>query len=250
MPLMPAAFEPAIYLEQLQADLAAMAALPATSLDATVDACPGWTVADLYAHHVGVLRFATAQLLAEPGGDLVAFDPAPDDVAILDEFAASAGRLLDALDATDPAEHRPNWAGAPEASFWWRRMVHEAIIHRFDAEAATGTAAEIDRDMAVDGVEELIDVFLPTAKRRGIVGTGETLHLHATDDGLADGAGEWHFTFTPDGVAVDHAHAKGDMAVRGPAADLLLFAWNRRPIAVDAFGDPDPLAWWAATVRI
>ena len=58
------------------------------------------------------------------------------------------------------------------------------------------------------------------------------------------------FRFHEDGVDVDHAHGKGDMAVRGSAGQLLLFAWNRRPVDVACFGEPDPLAFWARTVRI
>ena len=43
-----------------------------------------------------------------------------------------------------------------------------------------------------------------------------------------------------DGVVVERAHAKGDVAVRGPASDLLLVAWHRKPVtSVDTFGDVD-----------
>jgi hypothetical protein len=76
------------------------------------------------------------------------------------------------------------------------------------------------------------------------------VHLHAADDDDLPRPGEWMFTFQPDGVDVEHRHGKGDMAVRGPAGQLLLFVWNRRPVQVEAFGEPDPLAFWASTVRI
>ena len=191
-----------------------------------VAACPGWTVADLLGHHAGVFCFATAQLRAEPGSDLVAFDPPPAGDP-LEVFSATADGLFAAFAAVDPDEHRPNWAGAPTAAFWWRRMAQEAAIHRWDAEAAHTEPDPIDAELAADGVDELADTFLAQAKRRGITGTGETVHLHATDDGVT---GEWMFTFTPEGVDVERAHGKGDMAVPGSASDLLLFAWNRRPV--------------------
>lgn len=239
------------YLDVLRADLDALVALPPESLDAPVDACPGWTVADLLAHHEGVLRFATAQLRAEPGSDMVEFDPPQDDDDRIDALRRAANALEAELVATDPTEHRPNWAGADEAFFWWRRMAQEAAVHRWDAEAATtGAPRPIPTDLAVDGIDELADVFLAHAKRRGITGDGETIHLHATDEGLADGTGEWMFRFHADGVQVTHEHGKGDMAVRGPASDLLLFVWNRRPIEVETFGDTDALAFWARKVRI
>jgi hypothetical protein len=45
-------------------------------------------------------------------------------------------------------------------------------------------------------------------------------------------------------------HAKGDLAVRGPAAELLLWATNRRSSGVELFGDERLAAGWAANVQI
>lgn len=242
------------YLDHLQADLAAMAAVPADRLDADVVACPGWTVADLLFHHGAVLEFVTANLRAEPGGQFTRYDGSvPQGEDPLAYFSARAEGLIDALEATDPDEHRPNWAGAETSAFWWRRMTQEALIHRFDAENAVGEAAEIDPLMAIDGLDELCDVFLArTGFRRGLPTGGETVHLHATDAGAGETlpAGEWMLTFGADGVVVETTHGKGDFAFRGPAADLLLFSWNRSPAAVDAFGDGDPKQWWREHVRV
>jgi hypothetical protein len=52
------------------------------------------------------------------------------------------------------------------------------------------------------------------------------VHLHATD---ADG--EWLLRFDEGTVAVEARHAKGDAAVRGSAASLLLWLWGR--VALD-----------------
>lgn len=242
--------EPTEYLDSLRADLDAIAATPPEALGESVPACPEWTVEGLVGHHEGVLRFATAQLQAAPGSEIVKFDPPDEDVDRIAAFAAAADVLYEELLVVDPTEHRPNWIGAEDSAFWFRRMAQEAAIHRWDAQSAHTTPDPIDTALAIDGVDELADVFLSAAKRRGITGDGETVHLHATDDGLADGAGEWMFTFTDEGVEVEHAHGKGDMAVRGPASDLLLFVWNRRPIDVQTFGDTDALTWWAARVRL
>lgn len=245
--------EPDRYLEHLRTDVERTLATPVDAMDATVAACPGWTVGDLLTHHAGVFRFATAQLRAEPGSEMVRFDPLTEGLAPLELFAATATELLAELVAVDPDEHRPNWADAPDARFWFRRMAQETAIHRFDAQAAHTTPEPIDLDLAIDGIDELAEVFLIHAAVRGITGDGESVHLHATDDEVADGSvagGEWMFTFTPEGVDVDHRHGKGDMAVRGPASDLLLFCWNRRPIDVECFGEPDATSWWPAHVRL
>jgi hypothetical protein len=66
------------------------------------------------------------------------------------------------------------------------------------------------------------------------------LHLHATDDDLGP-TGEWTITSDRvDGVAWSHDHGKGDVALRGPAKDLLLATVRRRSAAelgVEVFGD-------------
>ena len=58
------------------------------------------------------------------------------------------------------------------------------------------------------------------------------MHLHATDDGLGP-TGEWTIVNDEDGVWWSHDHGKGDVALRGPARDLLLAigAARRRPIS-------------------
>ena len=71
------------------------------------------------------------------------------------------------------------------------------------------------------------------------VGAGRTLHLHATDEGLGP-TGEWTIVNDEDGVGWSHDHGKGDVALRGPAKDLLLAIVRRRTAAdggVEVFGD-------------
>ena len=53
------------------------------------------------------------------------------------------------------------------------------------------------------------------------------------------------------GVSFEHGHAKGDVALRGTASDLLLWAWNRVPVdeCFEVFGDRAPLEAWREAVR-
>ena len=45
-------------------------------------------------------------------------------------------------------------------------------------------------------------------------------------------------------------HAKGDVAARGTASDLLLMMWNRiTPDRLDVFGDGDLLTRWQRAAR-
>ncbi|HLQ53328.1 MAG TPA: hypothetical protein VK162_03530, partial [Streptosporangiaceae bacterium] len=72
------------------------------------------------------------------------------------------------------------------------------------------------------------------------------LHVHATDDALA-GAGEWTLRHEPSGITLSRGHHKGDVALRGPAARLLLVLVRRLPAddpAVEVVGDGAMLARW------
>ena len=73
-----------------------------------------------------------------------------------------------------------------------------------------------------------------------------SFHLHCTDTD-----GEWLAVFTDGALVTTREHAKGDLAVRGPASPLLLWAYNRVPADTDgleSFGDPALLDGWASIV--
>jgi hypothetical protein len=56
-----------------------------------------------------------------------------------------------------------------------------------------------------------------------------------------------------DGIGWEGGHGKGTVAVRGRAADLLLFVWGRRRADEDrfqTFGDQAVLARWVADSAI
>jgi len=62
--------------------------------------------------------------------------------------------------------------------------------------------------------------------------------------------GEWLLTFGQGASVLERAHAKGDAAIRGPAGDLLLVLWGRRPpSSVDVVGDGAVLDQLLAQVR-
>jgi len=194
-------------------------------LDAPVPSCPDWTVERLVRHAGSVLRVVGKVVETDgpvdgrtlpkpPAGDLV--------VQWFEEMSASAVAALAAKDPDDPLW---NWAGQPPvAAFWQRRMAHELTVHRADAVLAAGGVPEIDPPLAADGLDELLTVVLPAKIRAGgtdLSGLG-SLHVHCTDTD-----GEWLVTPSAADVEVTRIHAKGDAALRGPAAELLLRLSNR-----------------------
>jgi hypothetical protein len=141
------------------------------------------------------------------------------------------------------------WAGQQPAIFWPRRMAIETALHRWDAQAARGDAAPVSAPLALDAIDELFDVILPWRGTVDVAPEGTTVHLHATD--VDGGAGEWLVTFVSAGIAVEHAHAKGDLAVRGTASDLLLLLWNRiGPERCEVFGDVGLVERWRAGIAL
>ena len=96
-----------------------------------------------------------------------------------------------------------------------------------------------------DGIDEYVTVFVPRFGR-SLGELGGSIHLHCTD---VDG--EWLLVPDDDGVTVTREHAKGDVAARGAASDLLLHLWGRRPIDVlEVFGDAALLERFVAAVRV
>ena len=54
-----------------------------------------------------------------------------------------------------------------------------------------------------------------------------------------------------EGIEVEKAHGKGDVAARGSASDLLLFVWNRKThTELETFGDTELLMEHQRLLRV
>jgi uncharacterized protein (TIGR03083 family) len=236
------------YLSSLRRDAAGLLAAADLGLDAEVPSCPGWRVERLVGHVGRVYRTMTGWVQA--GSTPTDVPRPPAGPAVRGWTAEALDSLVSALSSDSRSGPVPTWAGDQPALFWPRRMAIETAIHRWDAESAHGVAQPIDAHLAVDAVDELFDVLMPVrVPDDALRGDGETLHLHATD---VDG--EWLVTLTAGRPTVSRQHAKGDVAMRGPASDLLLFLWNRGDAAgrerLQIFGDSALLDRWTDSVRL
>ena len=108
-----------------------------------------------------------------------------------------------------------------------------------------GATTSIDAALASDGVDEYFGVMLPRLlEREQLPLPDSSLHVHCTDV-----AGEWLVQRGDDGqLDVRREHAKGDAALRGPAAALLLRLWGRTQAddGIDVVGDEAAAAGWLA----
>jgi uncharacterized protein (TIGR03083 family) len=225
-----------VRLAAYDAAVDAFARLPVGQEAAAVPACPGWNLAALQEHMGQVHRWANLVLTTKPAErphrDRTPLEEGADRHAFVAEGAAALRATLVTADLDEPVW---TFAGRRPARWWLRRQTQETTLHALDGIEAVGQGdLAVSPELAVDGIGEMFDVFVPgNLDRRAFGGTGETFHLHATD-----APGEWLIRFEPDQVVVTHDHAKGDAAARGPALDLLRLVWGRSPgpeLAV--FGD-------------
>lgn len=238
-----------MYLDQLRADTRRIAELVDMGpLDAPVPSCPGWDLAALVGHLGGVHRWAMNALSEGKRPERRPGREGPDGARLSAWLVQGAEDLAAVIDRTPPTAASWNPFGAePVAAFWPRRQAHETMVHRIDAELAVGSPTPVPADLASDGIDELFEVLVPArlAAPDAPVPLG-SLHVHCTDV-----PGEWLVRLTDDGMEMRREHAKGDAALRGPAAALLLHLWGRRHGlpddvgTVEVIGEPAVAAAWS-----
>ncbi|MGE0220000.1 maleylpyruvate isomerase N-terminal domain-containing protein [Mycolicibacterium sp.] len=243
-------------------EIEAQAELFADHLDgvdvrAPVPTCPGWTVAQLARHTAAGLRWA---------GDIVATraDAPPPDTALrelsdaVDEDAAglaaavcdAATELARALRAAGPDAQM--WCPVPGggSGFFARRFAHETAIHRADAALALGADYVVANFVAVDGIEEWLELgclpfhFDVHPWMRELLGPDRTIGLHAVDT-----ADAWVLDFTGEAIAWRRGAEPTTAALHGPVTDLLLVLYRRRPVtSVRVGGDAALVDFWLERV--
>jgi len=196
---------------------------------AGVAACPGWSLSDLV-WHLGEVHWFWSTIIeinaTDPDDAEKLKPPRPDDH--LDTIAfgrAQAARLLSLLEQHDDATPLWTWAlndSDHNVGFIRRHQVQETAVHRWDIQhaATPGREDPIEPDIASDSLDELFAITLPWTVRPDKPFDG-SVHVHCTDTD-----GEWFIH--PDG-GVEAIHAKGDVAIRGAASDLLLGFFKRVP---------------------
>lgn len=233
-------FDPLAEIAEHSAGLARAAE---ANLDAPVQHCPGWTVADLVWHLSGVHWFwstIVAELASEPPADEQGPDrPASDQ--LVSRFSAGAAHLVRVLGQADPAAACWTWAPTQQnAGFVLRHQVQEAAVHRWDAEHAAGRDIALGTAMSADAIDEFLTFSLctvddqPEVPRPALDGA---LVLAASDAGL-----DW--TITDDSVPGTVRFSTGTAdpglpRVTGTASDLLLWLYGRVPLAVTAGSSGD-----------
>lgn len=217
------------YLSHLNADYQRLAsAIPKTPVE--VPSCPGWTTDDLAKHMAQV--YLHQAFVIETGSkpeekEHLAPYPRTEDYA---QFMGWGFEAITKALVIDRAE-RSTWSWHHSdfsVDFWFRRMAHETVIHRIDAELAAGSVTPIDESLALDGVDEVLD-FLPLL--------GSWPEAPNVDFGIVSivasttgGTKVWDVNFTNEAATVSVAaepNAAARLVISGDAEAMDLYLWGR-----------------------
>jgi uncharacterized protein (TIGR03083 family) len=221
---------------------AGLAAAADGNLDATVEGCPGWTVADLV-HHLTNVQWQWATIAAErltaPPDETRRPARAPRE-QLITTFRAGADRMVMVLRTANGQDPVWTWAPAQQnIAFIQRHQVQEAAVHHWDAVHAAGGTMTIATPVAADSIEEFLtfslscdadpaDPVRPALSGRFALRCSDSDRAWTVTDGSSPGT-------------VRFAEVAGEdvSAVTGTASDLLLFLYQR--VGIDTGSVPSDL---------
>jgi uncharacterized protein (TIGR03083 family) len=205
-------------------------------LAAPVPSCPGWDVAELLRHLGVVHRTVTEWIRAGRRPRLTPSGPADGDLR--GWFADGWRRLQEVLDSGPPDMPAATWCPWDASlGFWRRRQVHEHLVHAIDVAQALGVVEPgVPAAVALDGVDEVLRLWLGTQLGQAVGGRGDVIRVVTGDR-------YWTVGLHAHLVEVHDRPVEPDAVVRAEPAVLYRWLWGRLPEAVlDAEGDPDVVA--------
>ena len=186
------------------------------------------TVGAVAGHVVAVYRWVTT--IVRTGSPAERSESPLDDETMTPVLRDARDELLAELERDD----RECWViggTTGTTAFWRRRMVLETLKHLLDVRTAPSSrftvAPELDAELAADGVDEFLQVFLARS-RSSLDPLPGTARLAATDVDRT-------WTLAPDWSLDDDTDATATATIEGSAAGLLLLLWER----ASALDEPD-----------
>jgi uncharacterized protein (TIGR03083 family) len=221
-------------------------ALESQEADDIVPTCAGWEVRDLAVHVGNFCGFWTDVLRDGTGQPKTPFPDPPVGPELIPWLQEACAVLIGELAITAPQTPVWTWFDADQtAGFVIRRSAHELAVHRYDAQSVSRIFTPIPTELAVDGIDEVLDVLVTTREHPGS-GSGRTMTLRSAETGA-----EWLITLAEEHVEVerrfqDAAPNEGsDLIVSGTTSDLELTLYHRPTLSpVDVHGDYTVLEEW------
>jgi uncharacterized protein (TIGR03083 family) len=209
-----------------------------------------WSVGTVARHVAGTHHVVAEIVRRRPDGDFGLFNdlqtPAKGSPEFVDWFRLGTDALLAQLSTVPPEEECWSWFAKGGRVGWWaRRMALEAVIHRWDTDAAQGRDFVLAPDIAADGVDEYLDVFVAASRSAVDAPAGPTIGFECSDRTDA-----WWLDLSAHGDrALSRDPRTASVRIRGTAQDLLLLVWGRVPVSsesgVEVLGDAGILNRWS-----
>ncbi|MGH7643296.1 MAG: maleylpyruvate isomerase family mycothiol-dependent enzyme [Candidatus Dormibacteria bacterium] len=210
------------FLKHLRTDGDRLALVARDHLSADVPPCPGWTVRDVVTHVAQVCEHKIACTLLQRAPD--PWPPEwPPERDPLSWFGDAHQRLLDLL--SERGAEAPSytwWPPDQTVGFWARRMAQETVIHRVDAELSYSQLTRVDPELAVDGVDEVLTIFLAGDWSEAPSDQCHGQRIEVRTDGRA-----WEVELLADTVNVTQPRGDAHAQLEGPPEPVLLWLWGR-----------------------
>jgi uncharacterized protein (TIGR03083 family) len=203
-----------------------------------------WSVGTVARHVAGTHHVVAGIVAGRPTADFGLFAtldaPEKGDPSFVAWFAGGTAALCEQLQTTPATDACWTWydGAAGRVSFWGRRMAHESVVHRWDAQmGASGAADPIDPEVAADGIDEFLEIFVATVRSQSNTPPGPTVRLETLDTDDA-----WTVELPAGGRIVRRDNGDAAGRLLGRAADLLLLLWGRFPAIPDSITTEGPVS--------
>jgi uncharacterized protein (TIGR03083 family) len=212
-----------------------------------------WTTATV-ARHVAATHYVVANVIRQrPDADFGLFadlkTPPKDSPEFVDWFRSGTASLVDQLMRVPADDECWSWFQHGRRVGWWaRRMALEAVVHRSDTDVAQGKKISVASEVAADGIDEYLDVFVASSRTANDAPAGPTINFECSDR-----SDRWWLDLSGRGERVV-SREKRDASVRiyGTAEQLLLVVWGRvsafDAAGVTMSGDVGKLDRWSELV--
>jgi len=123
-------------------------------------------------------------------------------------------------------------------------MALEAVVHRVDVDMAQGREPSVAAEVAVDGIDEYLDVFVAASRAAADAPAGPSMRFECTDR-----SDLWWLDLSSRGRrTVTTERREASVRIRGTAEQLLLLVWGRSSATaandVDVTGAVDEWHRW------
>ena len=209
-----------------------------------------WTVGTVARHVAGTHHVVAEVLRGRPDADFGLFaelrTPPKDSPEFVEWFRSGTASLLGQLSSVPADDECWSWFASGRRVGWWaRRMAFEAVVHRWDVDAAQGQDFSVTPQVAADGVDEFLDVFVAASRAAHNALPGPTISFECSDRN-----DRWWLDLSErGGRIVSRDRRAASLQIRGTAEQLLLIVWGRVPVphavGAEVSGDVGELDRWS-----